>query len=578
VLSRRTLLRGSVVGAAGVALPATLYRVAGLNAVAPAAAGTTIPHRHSISAADLGPAAVQSSTVPLPLLTKAKPVGRNTYRIVVGAATVTMHPTLGSATRVFGYDDSSGRGVKSPGYTIEVTKGTPTSVTYVNSLPAQHLFDNEVPDYMHSGSPVRMSTHLHGGHVAGDSDGNPYAYPAEYVQGQVQNVVYPNDQNATLLWYHDHSDQITRLNVYAGLAGLYIVRDGADTGAEPNGLGVPGGGYEIPLVITDRAFDSSGQLFYSPDSTWLPEFFGNSPVVNGAVQPYLNVEPRMYRFRVLNASNARFWNLTVDGTPPMVQIGSDGGLFDRPVPLSQLLLLPAERADIVIDFSKFAGKTLTVRNPDLPADVSSPAEALPTVMEFRVGKKVTHQGPPKFPTTLPGSMPALGAPSLTRVITLEEAEDPITGEPAYGSLNGRKFDDQRGVTEQPKVGTTEDWKLVNLTEDTHPIHVHLVQFQVLDRTPFDANAYAAALDEARAADPDAPNPDATPYLTGPAVPPDANERGWKDTVRANPGQVTRIRMRWDLPAGVAGTQKYVYHCHILEHEDNSMMRPLQLQP
>ena len=193
-----------------------------------------------------------------------------------------------------------------------------------------------------------------------------------------------------------------------------------------------------------------------------------------------------------------------------------------------------------------------------------------------MGSRVTRPGPGKFPVKLPGSMPALGGPSVTRIITLEEVENSDTGEPEYGSMNGRKFDDPRGVQEQPRVGTTEDWLLVNLTEDTHPIHVHLIQFQVVDRTPFDADGYAAALSAARAGDPDAPNPDPTPYLTGRATAPDPNERGWKDTVRTNPGQVTRIRMRWDLPSGVTGSQRYVYHCHILEHEDNSMMRPMQL--
>jgi len=173
-------------------------------------------------------------------------------------------------------------------------------------------------------------------------------------------------------------------------------------------------------------------------------------------------------------------------------------------------------------------------------------------------------------------MPALGTPSLSRDITLEEVENDVTGEPEYGSLNGRKYDDVRGVQERPRLGTTEDWRLVNLTEDTHPIHLHLVQFQIVDRTPFDADAYKAALEEARAADPDAANPDPRPYFTGPAAPPEPAERGWKDTVRTNPEQVTRIRVRWTLPPGVSPSQRYVFHCHILEHEDNSMMRPLEL--
>jgi spore coat protein A len=486
-----------------------------------------------------------------------------------------MHPSFGP-TRVFGYDDNSGRGVASPGYTLEVRKGTPTRVDFVNALPARHLFDSVVPDPMHPGAPVRMNTHLHGGYVAGASDGNPYQDPGEYRPGQIQSVVYPNAQNASLLWYHDHADQITRLNVYAGLVGLYVIRDGLDTGAEPNALGVPGGAYEIPLMLADRLFDRSGQLFYSPDSTWIPEFFGDTPLVNGAAQPFLNVEPRMYRFRLLNASNARFYNLDIQGGPDFFQIGSDGGLFSKPVVVKQLLMLPAERADVVVDFSAYAGKTLILGNDPLPANVSSPAPRMSSLMQIRVGNTVTTPGPKRIPSSLPGSMPALGAPSLVRRITLEEVEDPISGEPLYGSLNGRKFDDARGIQEQPKLGSTEDWLLINTTEDTHPIHLHLVQFQIMDRRPYDAAAYKAALDQARASNPDAPNADPTPYYTGSAALPDANERGWKDTVRATPGEVTRLRAKWTLPTGVQAPQRYVFHCHILEHEDNSMMRPLAI--
>jgi spore coat protein A len=551
MLTRRTLIKSALVGAAGAALPIGLY--------------------HPRTAR----AALQGFSTPLPIIPKARPVKANAYRITAKPGLAQIHPTLGQTT-VWGYDDNSGRGVRSPGYTIEVQKGTATTVTYANALPDQHLFSSTVPDYMHAGSAVRMNTHLHGGYVAGTSDGNPYAYPAEYLPGQTQTVVYPNQQSSTLLWYHDHADEITRLNVYAGLLGLYVIRDAADTGAEPNGLGVPGGGYEIPLVFSDRLFDGNGQLFYSSDSTWIPEFFGDTPLVNGAAQPFLNVEPRMYRFRLLNASNARFYNLDIQGGPDFFQIASDGGLFSKPVPVKQLLLLPAERADVVVDFSSYAGQTLILGNDALPADVSSPAPRMSNLMQIRVGRTVTTPGPKRIPLSLPGSMPALGAPSLVRRITLEEVEDPVSGEPLYGSLNGRKFDDARGVQERPRLGSTEDWLLINTTEDTHPIHLHLVQFQIVDRRPYDAAAYKAALDQARASNPDAANPDPSPYYTGSAALPDANERGWKDTVRANPGQVTRLRAKWTFPTGVQAPQRYVFHCHILEHEDNSMMRPLEI--
>jgi spore coat protein A len=551
VLTRRQLMKSAMISAAGAALPLTIFR--------PGSA----------------PAALNGFSTPLPLLPKARAVGNNAYRITARPGSQVFHPALGRTT-IWGYDDGSGRGVRTPGYVIEAQKGTATTVSYVNGLPNTHLFASEVPDYMYSGQPVRMNTHLHGGYVAGDSDGNPYAHPAEYLPGQTQTVTYPNQQSSTLLWYHDHADQITRTNVYAGLVGPYIIRDAQDTGLEPNGLGVPGGAYEVPLVLSDKLFDASGEMFYSDTSTWIPEFYGDVPVVNGAAQPYLNVEPRMYRFRILNGSNARFWNLNIPGGPPAWQIGSDGGLFNAPVRLSSLLVLPAERFDVIVDFSRFAGKTLALLNDPLPGDVSSPAPDLAQVMEFRVGTRVTSRGPTSVPSRLPGTMPSLGTPALTRNITLEEVEDPITDEPVYGSLNGRKFEDARGVQEKPKLNSTEDWRLINLTGDTHPIHLHLIQFQVMDRTPFDAVAYQAALDTARGVDPNAANPSPTQFVTGRAVAPDANERGWKDTVRANPGQITRLRAKWTLPTGLSPAQNYVYHCHILEHEDNSMMRPLQL--
>jgi spore coat protein A len=551
VISRRQLLKSAMVGAAGATLPLTIFK--------PGSA----------------PAALQGFSTPLPRLPKARPVGTNAYRITARAGVQQFHPALGS-TRMWGYDDGSGRGVRTPGYVIEARKGTATTVSFVNGLPDQHMFSSEVPDYMHAGAPVRMHTHLHGGYVAADSDGNPYARAAEYLPGQTQTVVYPNQQSSGLLWYHDHADQITRTNVYAGLVGLYIVRDAQDTGAENNPIGVPGGAYEVPIVLSDKLFDASGQLFYSDTSTWIPEFYGDTPVVNGAARPVMDVEPRMYRFRIVNGSNARFWNLTLGANVPCWQIGSDGGLFDAPVRLSRLLLLPAERADIIVDFSRIAGQTQTLVNAALPAEVSSPAPDLPEVMQFRVGTTVTSRGPATVPARLPGTMPSLGAPSLTRNMTLEEVEDPVTLEPAYGSMNGRKYDDPRGVQERPKLGSTEDWRLINLTGDTHPIHLHLIQFQVMDRTPFDAVAYQSALDSARALDPNAANPEPASFVTGPRVAPDANERGWKDTVRANPGQITRLRAKWTLPAGVSAPQRYVYHCHILEHEDNSMMRPFEL--
>jgi spore coat protein A len=379
---------------------------------------------------------------------------------------------------------------------------------------------------------------------------------------------------ASLLWFHDHGLGSTRLGVVAGLAAGYVLRDQYDTGAEPNPIGIPGGAYEIPLVIQDRQFNSDGTFRYPTSDiagvTWVGEYFGDVMLVNGKVWPFLSVEPRMYRFRVLNGCNARILNLTFAGAPAW-QIGAEGGLWDKPVAVRRVVLAPAERADLLVDFTKMAGQTLVVSNLALRKPISTPAPPLPKVMQRRVGTAVTRPGPTTVPASLPGRAADLPAPARTRFITLNE----IAPETAdwYLNLSGLHFDVP--AIENPKVGTIEDWAYVNLTEDTHPIHSHLVTFQVIDRTPFNAEAYQAAYGTPGGV-PGGIDP--APFATGPAEPAEPSERGFKDTVQANPGYFTRIRAKYDLPANVAAPQTYVYHCHILEHEDNDMMRPYTLVP
>jgi len=420
---------------------------------------------------------------------------------------------------------------------------------------------------------VRLMTHLHGGFVAADSDGNPAVTPNGFGPGDTQTVLYTNQspQNpAALLWFHDHGLGATRLNVFAGLAAAYIVRDEHDTGMEPNPIGIPGGAYEIPLVIQDRQFNADGTFRYPVSDiegvTWIGEYFGDVMLVNGKVWPYLDVEPRMYRLRILNGCNARILSVDIGG-PTFWQIGAEGGLFDVPVSVKSLVLAPAERADVLVDFTRFAGETLVMKNHKPQRPVSSPAPQLESVMQIRVGAKVRNVGPTTIPSTLPGRRADLPASNTTRYITLNEV-DPEEFE-WYLNLNGLRFG-EGPVTEAPSVGAVEDWVFVNLTGDTHPMHMHLVTFQVVGRTPFDAEGYEAAHGT--------PNGvpggiDPTPFLTGPMEPPAPEERGFKDTVKANPGYLTRIRARFELPIGVFGPQSYVYHCHIVEHEDNDMMRP-----
>src|SRR5215208_290977 len=552
-MSRRQLLLRGAVGAGMLTFPG-----AAVLGKAPAVAAPSF-------------AKVPRFTVALPIPVKASPVGPNTYHITQRQTQQTLHPRLGKTT-VWGYDDGK-HGPLYPGPTIEVKKGTSTTVRYTNQLPTNHLLPVDTSIVPGGPARVRALTHLHGGFVSGVNDGNPYAtkLSGEYTRGETQTAHYPNKQRAATLWYHDHAIAITRLNVYAGLAGYYLIRDSKDTGREPNPIGIPGGAYEIPFVIQDRTFTSSGQLFY-PGPEWEPEFFGNTAVVNGAPFPFLEVEPRKYRFRFLNGSNSRFYNLEIAGGLPFHHIGSERGMFDKPVRRNRLLILPAERADVIVDFRGLEGKHLVLRNLELPDGVVSPASPkLPLVMQFRVGTSVKRAGPATIPTSLPGALPSFGTPARERYITLEEILDE-DGDPIRSLIDGRRFEDPVNI--RVPAGDVEDWLLINLTADTHPIHLHLPQFQVVSRRPFDVERYQAALDAARARGRANPNP--ARFYTGGPLARQADDRGFKDTVSANPAMVTRIRSPFDLPPGVTAPQKYVLHCHILEHEDNDMMRPYEV--
>ena len=478
-------------------------------------------------------------------------------------------------TTLWGYN------ARYPGPIFEARRGHPIAVRWRNSLPAHHILPLDTT--IHGAGPslpeVRTVVHLHGNKVLPDSDGYPEAWftngfgqTGPYFENQVYH--YANDQQATTLWYHDHALGITRLNIYAGLAGMYLLRDSVE-----DDLNLPSGPYEIPLMIQDRFFNADGSLLYptqtpgDPDPRvpplWIPEFFGDTVLVNGKIWPFLKVEPRKYRFRILDSSNARFYHLTLNEAnargeptgrpgPPFFQIGSDGGFLPAPVRLNEITIAPAERLDVIIDFSGADGKVFVLNN-DAKAPFPDGDDVVPTdVMMFKVTRRLRGRDTSSLPTSL-APVPLLEASSAvkTRDLVLSE-QDSDAGSPIIALINTH-WDEP--VTEDPEAGSVEVWRLVNTTEDAHPIHVHLVQFQVLDRQPFDVAQFPDRL-----------------VFTGPAVQPPRNERpAFKDTVQSFPGEVTRIIAKFDLPSGTPVNRgdrfRYVFHCHIVEHEENQMMRP-----
>jgi spore coat protein A len=333
---------------------------------------------------------------------------------------------------------------------------------------------------------------------------------------------------------------INRLNICAGMAGLYAIRDSFE-----DALNLPKGAYEIPLVLMDRMIRTDGQIYYPvsqfPDAPWIPEYTGNATLVNGKLLPYLDVEPRKYRFRILNASNSRFYFLSLGNGQVFQQIGTDQGLLSAPVTVPRVDISPGERADVVIDFAEHRGERILLNN------------LFASLMQFRVGSQEVAD-PSALPAALRSAPPLAATDAIrTRQLTLEEVDN-LLGDPLVHLLDGKHWHDP--VSEKPLLGTTEIWELLNLTEDPHPIHLHLVRFRILDRRPIDIEAQIY---------------DKKVVYTGDAVPPEANEAGWKDTVRATPGASTRIVVKFE---GYAG--RYVWHCHILEHEDNEMMRPYEV--
>lgn len=505
--------------------------------------------------------------------------------------------------------------------------------------------------------PVPIVTHVHGAVGVGDeSDGYseawylpvagdiPPGYATEgtwyeFFAGKAEakfgaewgpgyaTFQYPNDQRASTIWYHDHTLGMTRLNVYAGPAGFFLIRGGPDgddavlDGRSGSTAVLPGPApkendkfppnktyYEIPIAVQDRAFNDDGSLFY-PDTRaffddivgeylpegelspiWNPEFFGNMLVVNGNTWPFQVVEQRRYRLRFLNGCQSRFLILDFTGIEGVEvwQIGNEGGFLATPVNISadhggRLLMGLAERADLIVDFTNVPVGNYVLGNvgPDDPFgggipgtdfDAADP-DSTGQVLEFRVVPAVAHDPttPPQF-LVLPPITP-LPTETVRRPLALIEkmgmghdangdpVEGPVEallGEVVDGVLVERLWMDP--VTQNPEVGATEVWEFVNTTGDAHPMHVHEVAFEVVNR-------------EGLLHDPEDPDDLLTPLQPdGVVTPPEPWETGVKDTVIAYPGQITRVRATFD------NAGQYVWHCHIVEHEDNEMMRPYRIGP
>lgn len=611
-----------------------------------------------------------------------KQPGATHYTIEMGQYTDQLHPDLPGPTHLWGYGQNGA--FKHLGGVIVAKKGEPVQVTFRNNLPPQHILPVDKSNFFMDAQMLpdnRSCVHLHGGFVPWMSDGGPMAWwdPTGLRGPSFVNALnpglapneaeyyIPNAQSARLMWYHDHAHDITRLNAYAGLATGYVIYDDYELSlVSANNLPGPLDARTHYLIFQDKIFVGSktaqldpgwfnlmpnskfGDLWYAhtyetarwalgpttnppKDPSIIPEYFGDTMLVNGTVYPTLTVEQRQYRFRMLNATQARFLNprlVYAQGStfpastepkassagPAFIQIGTEGGFLPQPVMVNgnkqtPLLLAPAERADLIVDFRNVpAGSILIlyndaaapypmgdprndyyVANPSTPVPLPGYGPNTRTLMQIQV---VARQGAADPAITLPASfLPGIdpllvaqtpGVPNVNpagvpvRYLTLNESFDeqgrlvqklgtnqavnPGAAVPAFG----RMYMD--APTETVSIGAQEIWEIANLTGDAHPIHFHLVNVQVLSRQAFDDKHYAGGV----------------PSYLGQPVAPDLNELGWKETVKMYPGQVTRVLMKFDLPqtpfqvppSPRTGGNEYVWHCHILEHEEHDMMRPL----
>lgn len=664
--------------------------------------------------------------------------GVDTYDVGVFQYASKVHSQMADTT-VWGYRPADFDPATAPvqntylGNAFLIARGTKTRVTWRNNLggvahpmpvdpslhwanplgfvppaPGQYPVNaaTGITTFDYTLTKIPTCPHVHGGEQSAKVDGGPDAWytsdfnelgPTYTLAGLYGDSAYASDpggggnvypyDNAQLpatIWYHDHALGITRLNVYMGMAGAYVIYD---TAREP--AGVPsvlsgdldsfGHPFDMPLVIQDRLFDTGGQLYYPAVSLnptvnpfWGPEFFGDTILVNGKAWPYLDVEPKAYRFRLLNGSQARFYDLDIFDPltalpgPAFTVVATDGGYIGAPALVNpavggKLVIGTGERMEVVVDFSKWAGKTLQLRNKGrtpYPSGATVNPKTTGQIMQFRVAASavaVPGWTAPAGPLNADLAVyPSITQPVVkVRSLTLNEWMG--VGQPMMMTENNTKWphehagmpgmiDPATATSEFPKLGTTEVWEIINTTADTHPIHLHLVQFQLISRQTYNVakwnKVYFKAfggMDPAMMEPMGAPytydpvngffqptgayagmpgyvppaplaaygrtfslkaggapitvaapnvvggNPDITPFLSGAVKYAPPEERGWKDTVKMAPGEVTRILVRFapndntaDFPFDATAEPGYAWHCHILDHEDNEMMRPYKV--
>ncbi|MEU7023994.1 multicopper oxidase family protein [Streptomyces sp. NPDC046203] len=478
----------SAVGAAGLLIPAT----AGSATASPAGATGAAGARGASAVTDLDPASVPKFTQAMPLAPTATPymsmpMMMDCYALTIQEADKEVLP--GALTRVWTFNGSF------PGPVLKARSGVRTVVDQTNNLP------------------VGISVHLHGAHVSADNDGDPMVLIPP--NGGSKTYTYPNSQPHANLWFHDHAHHAESESAFRGLAGTYLLTDDVE-----QSLNLPSGAYDVPIQLRDAHFDDQAQLVYQ-----MGDQSRNVILANGKAWPYLNVAARKYRFRLCNTANTRFFTLALSDGATFQQIGSDGGLLPAPVTVNQVVISPGERADIVVDFSKYAvGTTLELRNEGTGGLI----DQISKVLQFRVDRTAADTS--VVPSTL-RTLPALPAATVNRSFTLAMGGGVAT-------INGLAYEHGRIDTEIA-YGATEVWTVTNPGPGNHNFHVHLVQFRVIERN-------------------------GTPVTSGP-------EYGLKDTVRVGAGETVKIQATF---TGYRG--QYLYHCHMFDHAAMGMMATLRV--